>query len=224
MKLNHFFNYCYYINLDKRTERREFFEEQMKSIHLLDFAQRFQAFQYQPGLHFNKNDQADRHGACGMSHRMIIKKAQRKNIDKLLIFEDDIVFTENGLKYIESGLDTLSKINDWGIVYFSAFVFDDVLELVAPNLIKANYCLTAHAIGINSQIYDILLKYHPFKDIPIDQWINTQPSINKYVIYPLAIYQKAGESDLDILGKNIGIAPYNRIYNKQIKVLYQEII
>ena len=51
MKLNEFFEQAFYINLDRRTDRREQFEAEMKSVGLEGWVQRVPGIPYTKGVH-----------------------------------------------------------------------------------------------------------------------------------------------------------------------------
>lgn len=225
MKLNEFFKEAFYINLDRRTDRREEFESEMKSIGLEGWVQRVPAIPYEKGMHFKENcDQCDKHAACGMTHKRIIQYAKDNKLENILILEDDIIFHNEGerpgIEIIEDSLDQLTQIGHWDVMYLSAFTTESDLRQVAPNLITSDTCLTAHAYGINHTVYDTLLEYNPTTDSPLDGWIGNRHFIKKYVTYPLAIYQRDGVSDLDAYGKSTGIGPYINNYNKPVTKLF----
>lgn len=225
MKLNEFFREAFYINLDRRSDRRQSFEDQMKSVGLEGWAQRISAFPYHKGLHAKPDcDQCDKHAACGLSHQHIIKYAKDKGLDNVLILEDDIAFYNEGdkpgINIIEDSLTQLSSIPNWDIIHLSAFAITNSLELVAPNLIKCNTFLTGHAYGVSSRAYDKLLQYNPLTDCAIDGWMGQRHSIEKYATYPLAIYQADTVSDLDAFGNGTGLGPYLNTYNKPVIKLY----
>jgi len=220
MKLNEFFKQAFYINLDRRTDRREQFEAEMKSVGLEGWAQRVPAIPYEKGMHFKPNcDQCDKHAACGMTHKRIIQYAKDNNLENVLILEDDIKFHNEGerpgIEIIEDSLDQLAQQSSWDVFHLSAFTTAPELTLVSPNLISSSTCLTAHAYGINHTGYDYLLDYEPTTDSPFDGWMGQRPFIKKFVTYPLAIYQRDGVSDLDAFGKSTGIGPYLDNYNKK---------
>lgn len=219
MKLNEFFEQAFYINLDKRTDRREQFEAEMKSVGLDGWVQRIPGMPYIKGFHAKPDcDQCDRHAACGTIHKGIIKHAKDNNLKNVLIFEDDITFYNegpvSGIEVIEKSLDQLAEQSSWDVVHLSAFFTTEELYLATPNLISTSTCLTAHAYGINHTGYDYLLEYNPRTDCPFDGWMGQRPYIKKFVTYPLAIYQRDGDSDLDAFGKSTGIGPYLDNYKK----------
>lgn len=228
MKLNEFFEEAFYINLDRRTDRREQFEAEMKAVGLEGWATRVPAVPYHKGLHAKPDcDQCDKHAACGLMHRAIIQNAKERGLRNVLIFEDDIKFynegPEPGIAIIEKSISQLSKIGQWDVIHLSAFTVENELPRITPNLITTPTCLTAHAYGINSSAYDYLLDYNPHTDCPFDGWMGQRPFIKKFVTYPLAIYQREGVSDLDAFGKSTGIDPYLANYRKPAPALYAKV-
>jgi GR25 family glycosyltransferase involved in LPS biosynthesis len=226
MKVQDFFKESFYINLDSRTDRKEQFEEEMKKVGLEDYSKRVSATPWYQGLH-QKSECLDcqKQAACSMSHYNIIKDAKERNLDNVLIFEDDIIFNnegeKSGIQIIEESLDQLSLIPDWHIIHFSAFMLEDELKLVSPNLIQSNGCLTTHAYGINKTAFNFLLKFEVGKDSAFDGWMGQRHFIKKYITYPLSIYQREGVSDLDAYGRNPGLHPYLHHYSKPIIKLYE---
>ena len=225
MKVNEFFEEAFYINLDRRTDRKEGFEAQMKSVGLEGWVQRMPALPYTKGLHLKPDcDQCDKHAACGLGHQAIIKYAKEKGLKNVLILEDDVSFYNGGIRpgidIIEDSLDQLSKVDEWDVIHLSAFMMEESLRLVSPNLVKCSTCLTGHAYGVNHTGYDKLLAYNPTTDCAHDGWMGQRHHIIKYVTYPLSIYQADMVSDLDAFGNGTGIGPYFEHYNKPVIQLY----
>lgn len=69
--------HIYYINLESRPDRRNYFENQMKLVKLS--ATRFNAIKHPIGAI-----------GCSMSHLELIKMAKANKWDHILIMEDDI--------------------------------------------------------------------------------------------------------------------------------------
>lgn len=72
----------FYINLDKRTDRLEQIEKELKEYNLYDNAERIQAI--------HTPDQGIL--GCTMSHLATIKLAKERNYEQILILEDDFYF------------------------------------------------------------------------------------------------------------------------------------
>jgi len=201
MKIFDFFTEAYYINVDTRLDRKIHIENELNKYNLLYNTKRFEAIKP-----INKTPENCAR-AGGSSHRSIVQLAKDKNLKNILIFEDDIYLKNNGLDIIESSLDSLSKITDWDLFYFSANIFDNPLKLISKNLLRIDGCYCIHAYGINSRAYDKILNYSPENDPPLDAYI-TINSFNKYSSYPLACSQIDGVSD------NVGgYISYDNIFN-----------
>ncbi len=188
MKITNFFSEAYYINVDERTDRRKQIELELIKNKINNFVQRFDAIK--PNIKNPENCVK----ASGHSHRSIIQIAKNKNLNNVLILEDDVIFKNNISDFISSSLNKLSTIDDWDIYYMSANIFDNPLRLVSENLLKIDGCYCIHAYAVNQRAYDRLLKYNPETDIPFDAYI-TVNSFNKYATYPLVCSQSDGISD-----------------------------
>lgn len=207
MRIQDFFAEAFYINLDRRTERRAMFEASMARVGLSDFVQRYPAAI--DATHLPKDDY-NRHRACGQSQYNIIKYAADKGLPNILIFEDDAYFYDGGpkpgLNVVESALDSLSQMPKWDLFYLSCTpIFSDRPPRPAPfqvadHLVRVYGVLTGHAWAINHTCYDELLRYNPAVDAALDGCLCDNFDLVKYMAYPLAVPQRAGPSDCDAWG------------------------
>ena len=235
MKIQDFFSEAFYINLDTRIDRKEHFENELREHGLDVFVKRLSASL--PKLD-DVGDNYDllgsrRHGACGRSHKNLIEYAKNKNLDNILIFEDDATFYNGGdlsaIEIIEKSLDTLITIPDWDLFYMGGIIIEDEINKPYGNLLKVDKILTTHAWAINKKCYDIVLRYHPADgyssvfDSPIDGYIGNNMRLNKYLSYPLAVYQRPNVvSDCAIQGDGVfliseDVKPWIKNYNKNIR-------
>jgi GR25 family glycosyltransferase involved in LPS biosynthesis len=199
MKINEFFQKGYYINLDRRTDRRAEFEQEVKRIGLEGFFERV------PGVDgSNEPSELKKHNYCGASYAKIFKDANANGYERFLIFEDDIQFFDrdgvSGLELIEKALNQLQRFSDWDMIYFGCYTFDKTIYHVSENLISASQILTTHAIGYNKKGMHMYLQYNPFFHCPIDGWLGERKELTKYIVYPLAVIQRESRSDLDAWG------------------------
>lgn len=213
MKIDQFFEKGYYLNLDRRVDRREHFEKEVKRHGLENFFERI------PGV--DSKDEPNllqRHCYCGLSIHNTLKKIKENNLDRSLFLEDDMYFydggLEPGLQIVEKALDQLQFFPDWEIIYFGGYVFDEEVEQVSENLLKVKTVLTTHAMGLNKPVIDKLLEYVPFVDSPIDGWIGERKHIVKYLVWPLAVPQLGDRSDLDAFNFSPGIQQWLDSYKR----------
>lgn len=71
--------YAFYINLDRRTDRREQFEEECRRMNIS--VERFPAMERNPGAL-----------GCSYSHYNVIKLAKERGYPTVIVFEDDFQF------------------------------------------------------------------------------------------------------------------------------------
>lgn len=226
MKIDTFFDKGYYINLDSRPDRDIQIREELTNMGLLSFFERHTAFS-PPLDDVNSNDRdeicARRMGSCAQSHKDVIKKAVELNLNNVLIFEDDTTLYHDGpkpaIEIIESGLNTLSTLEDWDIVYIGGIIIDPEVKKVGENLIKVNKMLSSHAWGINKKMFGHFLNFEPYigpdsePSGAMDAAFGNDTRLNKYLIYPLAMYQRFGtRSDINHNPE----ANVNEIYEKGI--------
>lgn len=212
MKIQDFFEKGYYINLDRRPDRRTLFEQQMSQYGLIDFLERRSAEDslLRPDVTYKQH-------FCSYSFYKTFQDAYSKGYNNIVVFEDDFVFLNeetNGIDNIQNGLDQLVNFSDWDIVYFGGYIFDKEVHQVTPNLLKADTVLTLHGYGVSRRGLEKLLDFKPFEDSAFDGWIGQRPWINKYVVYPLSSYQRTISSDLDAFGDTPPLEHFKKNYIK----------
>lgn len=211
MKIQEFFDKGYYINLDSRPERRQLFEQEMKSVGLGNFFERVSA---EDGTH--EVEDIKRHAYCSLTYMKLFHKIYQEGHERVVIFEDDAVFvnhpTISGIQIVENALDQIKDFSDWDLLYFGGHPV--AINLVAPNLSQTDVILATHAIGYTRKGIEKILPYEPFKDSAIDGWLSNHTEIKKYLAYPLAIAQREGASDLDAHGLALGPTHFLHSYHR----------
>ena len=212
MKINEFFSKGYYINLDRRTDRRLEFEDEMSKYELKDFFERVSAEDS-----IVEPDPIKKHYYCASTYYKLFEKIYNEGTENVIIFEDDAYFYNDpnelsGITLCENALDELKDFPDWEMIYFGGHPIREV-DIVSKTLMKAPTILTTHAIGYKrSAIKRILDEYHPFVDCAIDGWLGQRHNIVKYLVNPIAVPQRDGKSDLDASGNSVGVVIFKSSY------------
>ncbi len=217
MKIDEFFQKGYYINLDKRPERKKLFENEVSRIGLSSFFERIPGVDDIETAKENKpseNETVWKGDCCSKAFHNTFLKIKEEGYDRVLVCEDDMMFCENGLENVEKALDQISEFPDWDFLYFGGLIIDGEVKRVSENLLKPNIVLTFHAVGINSKCIDELLTFRPYTDCIYDGWIGDRTYFNKYFVHPMSVIQREGESDIDITGNAITHDIWNGSYNK----------
>jgi glycosyl transferase family 25 len=130
----------FYINLDKRTDRRSEIEGELNSVGLQ--YERFSAIQHKTigGV------------GCGRSHIGVLKLAKERGYKRIMVLEDDFTFTSDP----HAGL---SKLNDvsFDVCLLSYNLFYGTESAEYPFLMRVHEAQTASGYIINSHYYDTLI-------------------------------------------------------------------
>jgi hypothetical protein len=223
MKINEFFKKGYYINLDRRPDRKEEFEQEMEKYGLGGFCERF------PGIDaIVEPDFIKKHYYCAQTFYNLFQKIYDEGHENVVIFEDDAYFYDEpnkltGNELVQNALDELQNFPDWGMIYFGGHPIREV-DVVSKTLMKAPTILTLHAVGYKRNVIKrILDEYHPFVDCAIDGWLGQRHDIVKYLVNPIAMPQRDGKSDLDQSGNSVGVVIFKSSYEVVKKnYLYNE--
>jgi len=226
MKINKFFEKGFYINLDRRYDRREQFENEMSNYGLDNFFERISAEDS-----INESDFVKKHYYCALTYYKLFQRIYDEKYEKILIFEDDAYFYNcknyRGIELVETALDELEYFSDWQMIYFGGHPIREV-DVVSKTLMRAPTILATHAVGYKRNVIKIILdNYKVFQDSAIDGWLGQRHDIIKYIIYPIAVPQRISKSDLDASGDGVGINGFKdsyrvvkknyMIYDKKIK-------
>lgn len=183
MKITDFFDKIYCINLEHRTDRWELALKEFKKIGIENDVTRFN------GVYNKDNGNL----GCTLSHYNVIKDAKDNNYERILIFEDDVLFLDNDVSLIENTLDQLNNIN-YDIFYLGATVAPNVGFFIkeSENLLKTNFAYTTHSYSVTSKNYDFILKNvvnYNIIDVFYNQFI--VPLGKSYVVNPMLTIQQA---------------------------------
>jgi glycosyl transferase family 25 len=193
----------YYINLDKRCDRRKYFENQMKLLKWS--ATRFPAIENENGAL-----------GCSLSHLKLLEYAKKNNFNHILIMEDDItflnplIFTQNLDKFLSSNIEfdvLLIAGNNIG-----------PYKIINDYCVQTSHCQTTTGYLVKHTYFDTLIenfknsiagliKKYNINEYAIDQhWCKLQQIHRWFLLTPLTVTQKPDYSDIEKCNIN-----YNKI-------------
>lgn len=205
--LNDYFKEIHCINLDKRTDRWE--ESQLEFQKHNISVERFSALSgndYPEDSILRKRCKSIGLNmgqvGCTLSHRELIKNIKSKQIENVLILEDDVQFVPDLNEKIECIMEQLP--NDWDMLYFGGNHSANnpwstgKLEKVTKNIFRVSHCFTTHAYALKNTVYDKVIDvFEDSKINHVDQCLSTiQGDINCYIIRPHLAWQRPSFSDL----------------------------
>jgi len=162
------FGGVFYINLAKRTDRRQEIETELNSVELP--FERFEGIERSPGI-----------VGCGYSHLAVLKEARERGLPNVLIFEDDFEFlVPKNEFWINVNTFFESRIP------YDVLMFSYNIEKSRPfnNLIfKVDATTTASAYLVNSYFYDTIIELYeenlPLLESTGKHWIYANDQIWK---------------------------------------------
>jgi glycosyl transferase family 25 len=195
--LNKFFEEIHCINLDRRQDRWQECQQEFEKHNLL--VERFSAID---GKSLEKHPTLNP-GQVGAiySHRGVIELARAKNLENILILEDDVQFDENlNLKFSE----IYNRIpDDWDIILFGGNHSLNnpwgrgELFFVDKNVYRITYSLALHCYAVKSTIYDRVFDvYHKMDKENDVLFAELQKDVNCYILRPHLAWQRPSFSDL----------------------------
>lgn len=198
--INEYFDKIYCLNLDRRSDRWEnvklYFEKNRIKV------QRFSAID---GGNHSKNENIQGLSdngliensnalACLKSHLSIIKDAKLKGYKKILIFEDDVLLSDNFSKKIR-----LVGQLDWKILYLGASQFDWE-DISTDNFFyNCKNTLGTFAYAIDSSIYDEAILLFEENSKSVDNYLSLLQEKYKeesFVIFPNIVISDVEDSDI----------------------------
>ncbi len=186
----------FYINLDKREDRKEEIESELVNYDITHLSERIQAIET-PGQGIL---------GCTMSHLNAIKLAKERNYTNILIFEDDFQFTVSKEEF-ENQLQTFFENQIPYDICMISYNLRQSEPTEYPFLTKVIEAQTASGYIVDNQFYDRMIELYEWA-IPLlrdtgyhwhyanDQcWKRLQPHANWYCLTTRCGRQRAGYSD-----------------------------
>lgn len=208
MTLNEYFDKVWYVNLDRRSDRRATIETALTDNNIT--AERWAAQDGNP-WGYSKGLLRQEVG-CLISHLKLIKHCKQEGYEKVLILEDDAEFLPKfEFKFSER---VRGVPPSWTMLYFGGnhTLTDPDARRAHPipgtrYVIKCCYTLTTHAYGLKAAAYDPIIEVLEPPDKVFNdnlrqsldlyyaelQW---KRQVNAYAFHPALITQADGFSDI----------------------------
>ena len=195
--MSHNIDKIFYINLDKRDDRKAEIETELRLYGLTTLSERISAI-YTPSRGIL---------GCTMSHLNAIKLAKQRNYKNVLILEDDFYFTVSKEKFENQLIQFFDCQTEYDICMISYNLQQSEPVHAYPFLLKVIEAQTASGYIVNNQFYDKMIELYEWA-IPLleqtgehwnyanDQvWKRLQPTANWFCLTTRCGKQRAGYSD-----------------------------
>jgi GR25 family glycosyltransferase involved in LPS biosynthesis len=127
---------------------------------------------------------------CFLSHKYCMNNASSEN-KHALVFEDDIVFTEDWLFKINKISDFLDTIDNWDTIRFGCFLSSLHKDINNTPYIHLSKSYMTHAICYNKKfIRHILFNEKVDESVQIDDYLHQNLDIREYALINPICYQR----------------------------------
>lgn len=166
MNINLFFDKIFYINLDKDSDRNAKMVEQFKRYDISNFERiTGTVVDVVPDVSYWRNFNQDKINekyvlgglGCRNSHWRIMKTALERNYNKILILEDDVVFTKDPHQVLEDNKD---KLDNWDMLYFGG----------TEEVNFRGQIVGAYAYGLNRKLIEEIYYMLPTSGMEVDNF------------------------------------------------------
>jgi len=140
-----------YINLDRREDRRNEIEAEIERMKLNDQAERFTAIEVLPPMGIL---------GCGKSHLAVLKMAKERAYKRVLILEDDFLFTVTR-EELEASLTNLFEQHPrFDVCFLTCYLNEGTVLENTPQFTKVHSATTASAYIVQEHYYDEIIRLY----------------------------------------------------------------
>ena len=214
-----YFNYiesAYYINLNKRRDRKRNFELNTNKFGL--FIERFPAVQLDRNEVTPNPHDENWHikVSCTKSHFDIIRLARDKGYKNCMIFEDDCQFCDDFYNKAQECINDLKNF-EWDMFFFGGEPNAECVG-ITNNIVKTRGVYATHAYIINHTFYDKVLEMEFDRGIIDILYLNYPTEDKKFFLSKELLCWQDDEdiSDLWNCKKNSKLI-YEKAYKEYIK-------
>ena len=179
-----YFDRIYCISLEKREERRQSAAASFAEVGLTG---KVEFVLVQP--HPSNIEQ-------GMyeSHMTCLRKGLEAGAERIVVFEDDIIFDRFDAEHFQQCIQFLEKKTDWKVLLLGALIRSS-RKTDNPFVQKVGYHSLAHAYALKRS-YAETLAYQPWRGIVVDMLFRPLEK-DIYAVYPMFAFQNNFPSDND---------------------------
>jgi GR25 family glycosyltransferase involved in LPS biosynthesis len=181
------FDCIYCISLNNRPDRYETAQAQFQSVGLGGLVE------------VTLVDKHPTNSELGIfeSHMACLRAGLAAGAERILIFEDDILFSGFSPERLRQAVRFMDSNNDWQLFFFGCFV-NSSHKTPFQSVVKDCYRCCAHGYVVSRQFARKLVEM-PWQNIPYDDLLRSLSPDGVYAVYPAFAFQSASATDNDKL-------------------------
>lgn len=173
IEINAYFDKVFVLNLDRKPERFKIIKNKLNKLDIkfdrfsaIDGSNlEFDNSKFKPGMGMIENEFAL---GCLLSHLEIIKEAKRKNYKRILIFEDDVLISDD----IKVMIQHIRKLKTWKLLYFGSSQYNWDIEMYSDSFYLSKKSLGTFAYAVDSSIYDDIIDVLSKREKSVDNLLS----------------------------------------------------
>lgn len=190
--MNKHFDNIYCINLDRRPDRWSEVSEETSKHNLI--VERVSAIDGNPNNIQTNNGVSDGDVGCTLTHCKILQDAIDKNYTKILVLEDDVVFSDDLNNLFDEYLGMVP--DDWDMIYLGGNHINEPIY-INEHVYRVTHTYTTHAYAIKRKVFSEVLELQKNAKKQVDVYYSDlQKTLNCYVIKPHLAWQRDSFSDI----------------------------
>jgi hypothetical protein len=130
------------------------------------------------------------------SHLRCMAKGLDSGAERILIFEDDVVFEGFSPDRLKNVTSFLRENDNWQFFFFGCMVRKSQKTLY-PSIVRIGYRSLAHAYVVRREFAENMVRHHPWKNVAFDDFLRDLESPRMYAVYPSFAFQSDAPSDND---------------------------
>jgi hypothetical protein len=188
-----FFDQVYCISLAERTDRRQTARREFERVGLLHRVQ-FVIVDCHP---INSEQ------GIFESHMNCIRAGLAAGAQRILIFEDDVVFRGFSPTILDRAINFMSSNDDWDVFFFGCFVHSSK-KIPFRSVLRVRYRCCAHAYVVNGAFAEKLVALN-WRGVAFDDLLRSLEDGHYFTCYPSFAYQSGASTD------NLALVKIDRI-------------
>ncbi|MFP3911224.1 MAG: glycosyltransferase [Desulfobacteraceae bacterium] len=178
-----YFHRVYCISVDGREDRRQEVRRQFDRVGLSPLVE-FVIVQKHP---------VDCEQGIYESHMTCMRRGLEAGADRMLIFEDDVVFDRFDPGRLKQCVDFLTRHPEWNLFFLGCMVKRS-RPTENRTMVEVEFQCLCHAYGVNREFAETLVQI-PWQRVPFDDMVCDLKADHLFASYPAFAFQSSSPSD-----------------------------
>ncbi len=127
------------------------------------------------------------------SHLLCLGKGLEAGAERMLVFEDDVVFDRFTPEILARCMDFIRTHNRWNLLLLGCMVRHS-RRTAYPSILQVGFRSLTHAMLVHRRFAEFLVR-HPWQSVAYDDFLKDLKDDQTYAVYPSIAFQSSSRSD-----------------------------